>query len=468
MRPRSVTGPLILIVIGVLFLLYNLRPEVPVWQLISVYWPFFLIGWGGLRLIEICLNAIAGRPLPRGLSGGEIVLIVLLCVFGSISFSAYHRGWHFGPGRLEMFGEQYDYPVNKQIDAGAVSGAKRVIFQNMRGNLRINGADTREIVISGRKNIRAFRKPDADQADRSTGLDILTEGDHIVVRGNADRVSGDRRVTSDLEVTLPKSLSVEAHSRSGDIDINDVAGDVDITSDRSDVRLSKIGGNGRVELHRSDLIRAADVKGNLDLQGKGSDVQLENVAGQVTINGSYSGTLNFKNLAKAMHFESPNTDLQIERLPGQMNMDLGDLTVRNAVGPIRLKTKSKDVRFEDFTDSLDMETDRGDIDIQPGRLPLSKIAVRSHSGKIELALPDKSAFELIATTSHGEAMNDFGPPILAQTEGRGASLKGTVGKGPTISINIERGNVLIRKAGVETGQAAPQAAAPASPGAEKF
>src|SRR5262249_946053 len=154
-----------------------------------------------------------------------------------------------GPGRLEMFGEQYDYPVNKQADAG---GAKRVIFQNMRGNLRITGADSTQVVISGRKNIRAFRRQDADQADRVTAIDIVPDGDHWLVRGNADRVSGDRRVSADLEITLPKGVSVEAHSRGGDVDINDVAGDVDVSSDHSDVRLSKIGGSGRIEVRRSD------------------------------------------------------------------------------------------------------------------------------------------------------------------------------------------------------------------------
>jgi DUF4097 and DUF4098 domain-containing protein YvlB len=460
MRPRSVTGPLILILIGALFLWYNLRPDVPVWQVISVYWPFFLIAWGALRLLEVLFNAIAGRPLPRGLSGGEIVLIVLLCVFGSVSFSAYHHGWNIGPGRLEMFGEQYDYPVSAQA---ALGNAKRIVFQNIRGNLRISGADTQEVRITGRKNVRAFRKSDADQADRVTGLEIYPEGDHILVRGNADRVSGDRRVSSDLEVTVPRSVSVEAHSRSGDIDVSDVAGDVDVSSDRSDVRLSKIGGNGRVELHRSDLIRAADVKGNLDLQGRGSDVQLENVDGQVTVNGSYSGTLSFKNLAKPLHFESPNTDLQVERLPGQINMDLGDLSAKNLVGPIRLKTKSKDVRIEDFTDSLDLETERGDIEIQPGRVPLGKIDARSSSGKIELALPEKAAFDLVATANHGEAVNDFGPQIQTQTDGQASSLKGAVGKGPTISITTQHGSVLVRKAVPETGQAASSA-----PAAEKF
>jgi DUF4097 and DUF4098 domain-containing protein YvlB len=464
-------GPLILILIGGLFLWNNLRPDIPLWELISQYWPFFLIAWGVLQLIEIGAATASSRPLPRGMGAGSIILVILICVAGSGMFVAHTHGWHVAPGRLEMFGEQYDYPVSQQTPAG---GARRIVFQNVRGSLRITGGDTQEIRISGRKSVRAFRKNDADQADRDTPIDITTEGDHIVVRGNHDRVSGDRRVSADLEVTVPRAFALETHGRSGDVDVTGLSGDVDITSDHSDVRLTKLAGNARVSLRRSDLIRATDVTGTLDLEGRGSDVQLENITGVVSINGSYGGTLSFKNLAKPLHFESQNTDLRVEALPGQISMDLGELTARNLVGPIRLKTKTKDVKIEDFTDSLELETERGDIAIEPGRMPLPKIDAKSRSGKIELALPEKAAFQLVATTEHGEAMNDFGPPIQKQTEGRASSLKGGTGKGPEISISTERGSVLVRKSGaVEAEKGPPAAPAPpappaASPAPEKF
>jgi DUF4097 and DUF4098 domain-containing protein YvlB len=435
---------MILIAIGGLFLWNNLRPDVNIWNLIALYWPFFLIAWGLAQIVEIAACAAARRPLPRSIGNGEIVLVVFICLIGSLMYTSNRHGWHVGPNRLEMFGEQFDYPVSQQA---AVSSARRVVFQNMRGNLRISGGDAAEIHISGRKTVRAFRRSEADQADRDTPVDIVTEGDQIVVRSNQDRISGDRRVSADLEIVLPRRLAVETHSRSGDTDISDVAADVDVSSDRGDVRISRVGGNARVALRRGDLIRAVELKGNLDLEGRASDVQLESVAGQVTINGQYSGTLSFKNLGRPLHFESPNTDLRVEALPGEINMDLSEFTARKIVGPIHLKTKSKDVKIEDFTQSLDLETERGDIAIDPGRVPLAKIDVRSKYGKIELALPDKAAFQLSATTQRGEAMNDFGPEIQKQSEGRASTLKGSVGSGPEISLSTGRGSVLVRKSG---------------------
>ena len=142
MRRRSITGPLILILIGVLFLTRNLWQEAPLFQLISQYWPFILIAWGVLRLIEVLVEASRSKPLPSGgLSGGEVALIILLCIVGSGMYAADRHGVHFPPfgtTSLEVFGEQYDYRTTAQKPA---AGAVHVVFENLRGNVRITGSD---------------------------------------------------------------------------------------------------------------------------------------------------------------------------------------------------------------------------------------------------------------------------------------------------------------------------------------
>ncbi len=78
---RSFSGPLLLLGIGALFLWRNLHPEAPVFDILAQYWPFILIAWGVLRLIE---GLIWHREGVRGsFSGGEIVLIILICIAGS-------------------------------------------------------------------------------------------------------------------------------------------------------------------------------------------------------------------------------------------------------------------------------------------------------------------------------------------------------------------------------------------------
>ncbi|HZT32495.1 MAG TPA: DUF4097 family beta strand repeat-containing protein [Bryobacteraceae bacterium] len=448
MRRRSLAGPVLLILVGGVFLLYNLRPQIPVFELFSVYWPFLLIAWGLLRLAEVLVSAARSEPQRAGLSGGEVALVVILCLVGSGMFAAHRHGFRFNVRSLEVFGEQYEYPIS---DQKALGTAKRIVFENARGNLRITGGDAPDIKVTGRKSIRAFSKGDADRASQNTPLEFIDQGDQLLVRTNQDRVASNQRISEDLEVVVPRGVGITANASSGDFDVSDLDQGVEISADRADVRLNRIGGAVRVELRHSDIIRVMDVKGSVDVQGRGTDVDLENIAGQVTLNGSYGGSLEFKNLAKPLHFESQNTDLRVEKLPGEISMDLGEFTARNLVGPVRFVTKSRDVKIEDFTESLELETERGDIDLVPNHLPLPRITARSRAGRIDLVLPDKAAFQLEATAERGDAMNDFGPVLVKETDGRSASLRGKVGQGPSILLVTERGSVSVRKAGASGG-----------------
>ena len=62
-------------------------------------------------------------------------------------------------------------------------------------------------------------------------------------------------------------------------------------------------------------------------------------------------------------------------------------------------------------------------------------------------LPEKAAFQLQATAERGDAVNDFGPQIQKEVEGRTATLKGKVGDGPTIHLTASRGSISVRKEG---------------------
>ncbi|HUB78097.1 MAG TPA: DUF4097 family beta strand repeat-containing protein [Bryobacteraceae bacterium] len=449
MRHRSLTGPLILLIIGGLFLWRNLHPDVPVFEVLAQYWPFLLIGWGVLRLLEVALWR-EGRT--AGFSGGEVLLVILICVAGSIIWAARENGIHFDSRGLNWWGSSYDYPVEQTEPA---SGAKRIIFDNPRGSIKVTGSDTTDVSLTGHKSVRAYARNEADKTNGATPVEIQTQGDHILIRTNQDRAPDNQQISDDLEVTVPRGVAVEAHGRNGDFEISQITGDVELSTEHGDVRISSVDGNAKLDIQHSDLIRAVDLKGRLDLTGRGSDVELENIGGPVTINGAFNGTLDFKNLAKPLKFEGArNTELAVAAVPGHITMDLGEFNGTNLVGPIRLVGNSRDIRIEQFTQSLELENERGDIELHPGKLPMPSIEARTGSGRFELVLPDKATFQLDATAEHGEAQNDFGSAIHQESDGRSATLKGNVGDGPTLHIVSTRGSIAVRKEGSDQSDSA--------------
>jgi DUF4097 and DUF4098 domain-containing protein YvlB len=460
MRRASIVGPIILIAIGVLFLARNLVPDLPVVEFLSSYWPFILVAWGVLRLSEILFWAMSRKPLPvNGVSGGEWVVVIFLCLIGSGAYAAHHSSW-FPNGRmriggLEMFGEAFDYPLTAQQKT--IGKNARIVIESFRGSARISGTDGDEVKVSGRKTIRSLQQQDANSADQASQLEIVTNGDQVIIRTNQDRPGNHRsRISEDLEIMVPKSVaSLEAVGRYGDFDISDLAGNVEIISDNAGVRLQNIGGTVRVDTRKSDIVRAVNVKGSVELKGAGTDLELQDIGGPVTIVARYGGTVQLRNLIKPLHYEAENGEFTAtaEAIPGQLRMSLSDLNATTVTGPIRLNGRSRDIQINDFTQSVDISVDRGDIELRPGVGALGKIDVRTRSGDIDLSLPDKVKVQLTATTDRGELTNDFNPSLETRNQGKGATLSGTTGDGPRVNLVTGRGSVTIRKASDVTAHA---------------
>jgi hypothetical protein len=450
-RRGSIIAPIILILIGLLFMANNLRPDIPMLEFLGRYWPFLLIGWGLVRLLEILVWAVQGKPLPaNGVSAGEWVLVFFLTLLGT-GLHVFHTkvGWpppHIRMRGIEVFGEAFDYTLEeKKIAAGK---AKRVILENIRGNARINGSDTPEVRVVGRKTVRSLSREAANETDRLTILELVEQGDAIIIRTNQNRAPEERYVTADLEIVVPKSYSVETRGRDGDIEINDLQGGIEVDSDRAGVRVQNIAGNVRVNVRRSDVVRATNVQGEVDLKGRGQDVELDDIKGQVTIDGSWGGELQFRNLAKPLRYQGVQAELQIERVTGEARLGRGFLNGDSLQGPIVLRGRSKgccDVRLGDFTSSLNLEVERGDVELRPG-VPLPKMDVNVRNGEVDLFLPATAKFNLRARVEKGEVENDYGDPLRTTDEDRGGTLTANTGNGPAIVVNMQRGNVRVRKA----------------------
>ena len=116
MRPRgSIVGPLILITIGVVFLLRTVWPGFSVFDVFAVYWPYLLIAWGVLQIIEISVRARSRGPIPRnGITAGGWFLVLLICLVGFTMFEVHgpETWWRrvsFNQG-MDWFGEARPKP----------------------------------------------------------------------------------------------------------------------------------------------------------------------------------------------------------------------------------------------------------------------------------------------------------------------------------------------------------------------
>ena len=462
MKRSSFVAPLLIIAIGVLFMARNLYPDLPLLDFVARYWPVVLIGWGALRVVEILAWSAAAKPLPAtGLSGGEWMLVALLCLTGA-GLHAIHGVTSWWPDRvrlggLDVFGEPHDYPISGEQ---ASSSTPRVVLEDFRGDAHFFGSDgASSVKVTGHKTVRSLDQAQADRANEATPLEITGDANHLVIRLHQDRAPGPRSITATLDIAVPKGASLEVHGRRGDLQVNDISGSVMLASDNAGVQLKNVGGEARLDVKRSDLLHLESVQGPVTIKGRGSDIDLDHVGGTVTIDGAFNGIIQLHQLAKALRFTSPQTELSLEAVPGEVRMSLGDLTATDVTGPTRLTSRSHDVQITEFSGPLDVTVQRGDLSFTTNKLPLSRIQAHSRSGDIRLALPPAAQFALNATTDNGDISNNFGGALKADRNGRHGSLRGSVGNGPAIELETNRGEISIQKA----SPAKPEAAKPETP-----
>jgi hypothetical protein len=455
-RRHSVIAPMILILIGGVFLLRNFWPGVRVGDMIASYWPYILIVWGLLRLGEIVAWAMQDKPLPRnGISGGEWVLVVFLCIFGTAFHAVHHRDFWFANSRAfrsfwTSWGQRFDYRVTPaEKPCGA---APRVVIDNQNGYAIVTGADVKSVKVTAHKSIRAFHKPEADRADNSTPIDLSVSNNDVTIRTNQDHIQEDMEIATDLDIIVPVGATVVSHGSHGDVTVTNLTGSVEITSDSAAVRLQNIGGDVRVELRESPFIRAAGIKGAVELKGYGRDLELHDISGVVTVNGTYTGEVDFRHIEKPLRYMGSTVTFNVEAVPGEINYRLGQLTGQNIVGPIHLDARSTNVQLIGFTRQLEarLTGGTGDLVLRPGGLVLPSMVVGTEAGNIDLALSPAARFDLKIMTERGRAENEYGPPLKVDDDGRVATITGGLG-GPQLRLTTERGQVTVRKSTDEVG-----------------
>jgi hypothetical protein len=448
MRPRgSITGPLILIVLGALFLVHTLSPDFEVLGLISHYWPFFLIGWGVLQLIEVLIRGLRPGPVPiNGISGGGWGIVLLIVFLGWASWQWRNPGawWHRAgiDQSIQLIGDSHNFsfdPIRQ-----TTGKAPRIVIESFRGDAKITGGDASEIVITGHKSIRALDAGAAAQADKQANVEAVIQGNTVVIRCNQDHSGAHIQINTDLEITVPRDAVLEATGRYGDFDISNIKA-ADINSDNAGVKVQNVTGDVKVDTRRSDQVQCSNVKGAVTLRGRGEDVELTGINGQVSVAGEYSGTITLRSIASPVRLDSMRTQFEAEAVAGSLTLQRGSLDAENLTGPLKVTAQATDISLNGFNQPLELTVDKGDVDLKPGHLPLSKMNVRTRSGDVNLTLPERASFALKASTSHGEIENDFGDALKEQSENHGARLEGALGEGPQLTVISEHGGINLRK-----------------------
>ncbi len=442
---RSLAGPVVLILLGVVLLLATLgvlHPQ-PLLRFFGTYWPALIILWGVIKLVEYQQAQKEGTR-PSGIGAGGVVLLIFLIVFGLSATQASRFNWDeirdhidLGDEEIQLFGHTYSYDdqLQQAFPAGAVL---RIV--NDRGAVNVTVSDDNQIRVLAHKRINADNQQEADKFNPGTKPQINISDNAVTVNANTQG-AGDHSVTTDLDVSMPRKAPVVITSRRGDVSVLGRDGDVEISSQRGDVSTTDINGKVNLNLARGTA-RVSNVSSDVTVQGRADDVSLEDVKGSARLSGEFD-TIKLSKIANAVSFKSARTDMEFSKLSGDLDMDSGDMRASDLMGPFRLLTRSKDVRVTGVNGDVRLENENGAVEIRMNKL--GNMQVSNRNSDIQIYLPDKASFQVDAHSRGGEIEPDFDALKIDNGDNQATASGAVGGGGPHLVINNEHGGIELRK-----------------------
>ncbi len=468
-RPhRSIAGPVVLILMGVLFLMgtMGILEIHSLGRLFARFWPALLILWGVLKLVEYEQAKRYGQP-ARGIGVGGFFFMFFLIIAGLIATQASRVDWkNLGEhiqlgddeGIDEIFGGStfnYSDELSQDIPAGST-----LHVMDDRGTITINVAEGKTMKVSVRKKVRAEKQENADDYNAKTKTRI-TVADKVVTLDAQTHAAGNAVVTTDMDVYLPQNTSLVIVARHGNVTVNGMNGSVEVNHQRGEVSLNDLTGNATLTLEGS-AARIQHVKGDVTIQGRANEVSIEDVDGAAHLNGEFQESVRLVRISKTVSFHSSRTDMEFSRLDGRLDLDSGDLRADSMLGPMRLTTRSKDIALEGLTGDLRLEDSNGTVEV--GLRKPGNIQIDNRKGDVQVSIPPNTAIKVEARTHEGEIQSDF-DEIKVDNRNRESSASGSIGtNGPKLVMNCEKGTIEIRKGTVATAAPPAPPAPPAVPG----
>jgi DUF4097 and DUF4098 domain-containing protein YvlB len=464
-RRSSIIGPLLLIAVGVAFYLVH-SGRVPMLEFVSWYsrfWPLLLIIIGLLRLAEWAIDRARqpqdAPPMRYNVGGGLVTGVIFLAAVGLMLHAGAH--WRadrnglgffgrFGGGDMDhLFGQKHEEEQAPMVRDIVLNGALSI--DNPHGDVTISGtSDDGKVHVSAHKEV--YSNSDSTASDRLGQLQFGLEGpsDSMTLR-----VPAVESAVANITLLVPPTTRLLLNSNHGDVHVSNMKSAVAVTANNGDVEVAAITGN--VQVHANNRHRDVNVRsvtGDVTIDGSGDEVTLSDISGSAAVHGDFYSGGHMQHIGGAVNYHSSRSDVSFTRLNGELQIDGNDLTANEAIGPLRISTRSRNISLDKVTGDISITNNHGDVDVHVAP-PTGAITVDNQNGNVNLTLPEKARFTLTAETSDGDTHSDFQG---SDTHGGHGMLSGSFnGGGAAVKLNTSHGDINVNHNSIAALPPAPPA-----------
>lgn len=262
----------------------------------------------------------------------------------------------------------------------SVSSSDRLQVENRFGNITITHWNKNEVAIrveiecKARSEERAQENLDRIQIETKKTGGIVSAITTIKERnGNSNNES----MTINYYIQMPPKLSA---------DLNQKYGNINLPSDN----------NGKMDIHvKYGNLNAGNFIASTMIEAKYGNVEVGNLQ-DALLDLGYVGTAKIRN-AKELTIDSKYSNLDIQDIQSlRMEIRYGNFTIKS-VDRLDMEIKYSDATIETLKDILNVSSlSYSNLKIRNLSPSFSKVNVESHYGNLEVALPAKASFRVVA------------------------------------------------------------------------
>ena len=383
------------------------------------------------------------------------LFLILIAAVAIVSMTGCYVSFSVSPGWSNA---DLKAVTNIVQSAAIPDNIKTLEVINAFGAIHITGADNGPFGWSQKLNVRARTDAAVQQLASNLLCRADLAGDRLKLTVTVPGSREQRSFQSDLEITVPKSVTVQTRDQYGRNEITGLNGDVEAANRFGAVELRDI--NGKVRAETSYAALKLNNTGPATLKNSFGAINAAGIHGPLDAETSYAtldasdigGTVRLRNQFGSVHVQQAgNADLRTSYAELRVKEIAGDARLVNQFGRVAAEAITGSVRAETSYGAMDItgpggsficENQFGGISVRATSTTVTNLEARTSYGSLTVRLPAGLKPAIEAHTSYGDIESDF--PVLMKPHGQDAFAGLSPG---TPRINLQNQNGKIRVVG---------------------
>jgi DUF4097 and DUF4098 domain-containing protein YvlB len=297
----------------------------------------------------------------------------------------------------------------------------------------------------------------AQEAASAAKFETRREGDRLRILVTLPTSRNNRSYNSNLQIQVPRSISVWTRTTFGKTAVTKIAGDVEASGQHGSMDIRDIKGSVRAKTSFGSL--RVGRSGAATLENQHGEVEVEHITGPADVETSF-GKIEISHVTGPVKLRNQHGSIVAGTVGGdaELTTSFGSLVAREVSGNASLENQHGSIEAKEIKGSLRATTSFANLDVEGSgshfvcrnshgsirlRSPsaeLSDIDAETSFASIDLRLAEELQPAIQARTSFGEIESDF--PVLMKPRGTDPFAELAADK-PRVRLENQHGSIRI-------------------------